>query len=262
MNYLFLECAQGTAEYTFWKYVIEFSGKIICCGGNTHMIKDLRQYGSFFKNGDNVFICYDSINMYSSVTGKTVVSNIKILELTLLQYSKSKGIRGYLCKDLCFESMLLRLSKIINKSDSDSDLQKCFKRLYAREKILPKHLRILFTPARTMGVTNEEFTSSLLHNLTCNSNLRITKGALGRCWTSSCGYITKGNVCKLAYNDIDNKSGFCGPAQKDFCILCGHLFNSKYDNLIFDTRKQGYKQDMILSELCDGDWYNLFERIK
>ena len=252
MDYLILECAgEKTSEYRFWREVLGFMGDIICVGGNTRLFYVLGQLSTQVNTGDNIYLCYDSINKYSTVHSITVRNNIQSIEKQFKSISIGSNVNCFMLKDLCFESMIYRLETII---PGIRLLQMQLNAAYRGGQVYDTVLALMFNQLCN-NCTCEQYMANILHLSTYRTNLRVTKGELGRCWTSDCGYTNFRGQLRLKSVTVENHSYIC---SKQTCVLCGHLLSALSNN-VFDNCKTGFKRDMVLSELCNGDWHNLFK---
>lgn len=250
----------------FWNSVIQFQGKIICSNGNTAIFKILNDIAGVLYPDDELYVCYDTINRYSSVQGSGVTANLAVIKNTLHMFKAVYKVKCYILKDLCFEAMLLRLSNIIPviTDQNVAWLQAFVTEVYKNNNTAypQTYTDKLFNNARMLKKTNEEYVASVLHDVTCKTHLKVTKGTLDRCWTCDCGVQTVNcNNMYVYYDWINSNDGVCRAESKQVCCLCGHLFTNTKNIKLFTKCKQGYKRDKILFDLCNSDWHNLFTTI-
>ena len=255
MNYLILECPnKSSSEYQFWSETLGFSGTIVCCGGNTHMFRTIKQLELQLNMYDNIFVFYDSINVYSSVQEPIVKSNLNAL-LGVLHTLKNRGYNCYICKDLCFESMIYRLSRIIGVHNHklQCELSYVFKNNVAYDKNLCSILRNC-----SQNCTCEQYVASELHNVTCGTPLLCDKGKLGYCWCSTCGVADNKAFC---YMNKDNLLQCWNTNKVATTTLCGRILSADTKLYFQLMHKKGYKREVIYKELGVTSWEGLFRQI-
>ena len=263
-EFLIIEGEEATAEYTFWKDVIRFPGTILYCKGNTAIFKVLEAVEGLLCDGAKIYVCYDTINKYSTALGKTVKADLCLIENKLRNFMTNFKVSCYLLKDLCFESMLLRLIDILPNTlnkDERALQQFIIKEYVNLIPITQLNQCSVFSLARSKAQTNEAYAADVLHTATKNTHFCVTKGNLDRCWVVDCGYKTINSFKKCAYyaKEISKVHICCSMDMGN--MFCGHLFSDMLNKNLFEECKKGYKRDIILKSLCNSDWHKLFLKV-